>query len=93
MNTGKILTVSGPVVDCGFETGQLPAIREALHVTLHGEVRVMEVVQQLSATRVRCVLLGASEQLLRGMPVKATGTGIQVPDTAVGNSPQAPGFF
>lgn len=60
MNTGKILTVSGPVVDCGFETGQLPAIREALHVTLHGEVRVMEVVQQLSATRVRCVLLGAS---------------------------------
>ena len=33
MNTGKILTVSGPVVDCGFETGQLPAIREALHVT------------------------------------------------------------
>lgn len=25
MNTGKILTVSGPVVDCGFETGQLPA--------------------------------------------------------------------
>ena len=79
MNTGKILTVSGPVVDCGFETGQLPAIREALHVTLHGEVRVMEVVQQLSATRVRCVLLGASEQLSRGMPVKATGTGIQVP--------------
>ena len=79
MNTGKILTVSGPVVDCGFETGQLPAIREALHVTLHGEVRVMEVVQQLSATRVRCVLLGASEQLSRSMPVKATGTGIQVP--------------
>lgn len=79
MNTGKILAVSGPVVDCGFETGQLPAIREALHVTLHGEVRVMEVVQQLSATRVRCVLLGASEQLSRGMPVKATGTGIQVP--------------
>lgn len=36
-------------------------------VTLHGEVRVMEVVQQLSATRVRCVLLGASEQLSRGM--------------------------
>ena len=33
MNTGKILTVSGPVVDCGFETGQLPAIREALRVT------------------------------------------------------------
>ena len=79
MHTGNILTVSGPVVDCGFEKGKLPAIREALHVTVHGEVRVMEVVQQLSATRVRCVLLGASEQLSRGMPVEAAGAGIQVP--------------
>lgn len=79
MHTGNILTVSGPVVDCGFEKGKLPAIREALHVTVHGEVRVMEVVQQLSATRVRCVLLGASEQLSRGMPVEVAGAGIQVP--------------
>ena len=51
MNTGKILTVAGPVVDCGFEKGQLPAIREALRVTVHGEARVMEVVQQLSAVK------------------------------------------
>ena len=79
MNTGRILTVAGPVVDCGFEQGQLPAIREALRVTVHGEMRVMEVVQQLSATRVRCVLLGAGEQLSRGMPVEATGSGIRVP--------------
>ena len=79
MNTGKILTVAGPVVDCGFEKGQLPAIREALRVTVHGEARVMEVVQQLSATRVRCVLLGAGEQLSRGMPVEAAGCGIRVP--------------
>ena len=79
MNTGRILTVAGPVVDCGFEKGQLPAIREALRVTVHGEARVMEVVQQLSATRVRCVLLGAGEQLSRGMPVEAAGSGIRVP--------------
>ena len=79
MNTGRILTVAGPVVDCGFEQGQLPAIREALRVTVHGEMRVMEVAQQLSATRVRCVLLGAGEQLSRGMPVEATGSGIRVP--------------
>ena len=79
MNTGKILTVAGPVVDCGFEKGRLPAIREMLRVTVRGEVRVMEVVQQLSAERVRCVLLGAGEQLSRGMPVEAAGTGIRVP--------------
>ena len=79
MKKGTILTVAGPVVDCGFEKGQLPAIREALHVTVHGEVRVMEVVQQLSATRVRCVLLGASELLSRGMEVESSGAGIRVP--------------
>ena len=79
MKKGTILTVAGPVVDCGFEKGQLPAIREALHITVHGEVRVMEVVQQLSATRVRCVLLGASEQLSRGMEVESSGSGIRVP--------------
>ena len=79
MNTGKILTVAGPVVDCGFEKGRLPAIREMLRVTVRGEVRVMEVVQQLSAERVRCVLLGSGERLSRGMPVEAAGTGIRVP--------------
>ncbi len=79
MNTGKILTVAGPVVDCGFEKGRLPAIREMLRVTVRGEVRVMEVIQQLSAERVRCVLLGSGERLSRGMPVEAAGTGIRVP--------------
>ena len=39
----------------------------------------MEVVQQLSATRVRCVLLGASELLSRGMEVESSGAGIRVP--------------
>ncbi len=79
MNTGKILTVAGPVVDCGFEKGRLPAIREMLRVTVRGEVRVMEVIQQLSVERVRCVLLGSGERLSRGMPVEAAGTGIRVP--------------
>ena len=70
MNTGKILTVSGPVVDCGFETGQLPAIREALHVTrTRRSSRDGGRAAAFGATRVRCVLLGASEQLSRGMPV------------------------
>ena len=71
MNTGSILAISGP--------GCLPAIREALHVEVHGETRVMEVVQHLSDTKVRCVLLGTSENLSRGMQVDAAGSGIRVP--------------
>lgn len=79
MNTGKITQVSGPVIDCRFETGSLPKIREALTVCVRGETRVMEVAQHLGQNKVRCILLGAGENLSRGLEVTATGNGIQVP--------------
>lgn len=83
MNVGKITQVSGPVVDCRFENGKLPRIREALTVTVKGEQRVMEVSQHIGQDQVRCILLGAGENLARGMAVTATGVGITVP---VGNA-------
>ncbi len=83
MNVGKITQVSGPVVDCRFENGKLPRIREALNVTVKGEQRVMEVSQHIGQDQVRCILLGAGENLARGMAVTATGAGIKVP---VGNN-------
>ena len=83
MNVGKITQVSGPVVDCRFENGKLPRIREALTVTVKGEQRVMEVSQHIGQDQVRCILLGAGENLARGMAVTATGAGIKVP---VGNN-------
>ncbi len=83
MNVGKITQVSGPVVDCRFENGKLPRIREALTVTVKGEQRVMEVSQHIGQDQVRCILLGAGENLARGMAVTATGAGITVP---VGNN-------
>ncbi len=83
MNVGKITQVSGPVVDCRFENGKLPRIREALTVTVKGEQRVMEVSQHIGQDQVRCILLGAGENLARGMAVTATGAGITVP---VGNA-------
>ena len=83
MNVGKITQVSGPVVDCRFENGKLPRIREALTATVKGEQRVMEVSQHIGQDQVRCILLGAGENLARGMAVTATGAGITVP---VGNA-------
>jgi len=83
VNVGKITQVSGPVVDCRFENGKLPRIREALTVTVKGEQRVMEVSQHIGQDQVRCILLGAGENLARGMAVTATGAGITVP---VGNA-------
>ena len=79
MNTGKIIQVSGPVVDVAFETLPLPRIREALTVRVGGAGRVMEVSQHLDPHTVRCVMLAASEGLARGMAVEAPGHTIQVP--------------
>ena len=79
MNTGKIVQVSGPVVDVTFENLPLPRIREALTVTVEGSERVMEVSQHLDSHTVRCVMLAPSEGLARGMEVNAPGHTIQVP--------------
>lgn len=51
MRTGKIIQVSGSVVDVRFPHGELPRIREALSVELNGKRLVMEVEQHLSAER------------------------------------------
>ncbi len=79
LGTGKIVQVSGPVVDAEFETGRLPRIREALRVTVGSEKRVMEVAQHMDETTVRCIMLAPSEGLTRGMDVEALGQGISVP--------------
>lgn len=86
MNTGKIIQVSGPVVDVAFQKGQLPRIREALTVEVEGKTKTMEVSQHLGDSRARCVVLAASDGISRGMKVTATGSGIRVPvgDVTIG---------
>ncbi|MBO5609895.1 MAG: F0F1 ATP synthase subunit beta [Eubacterium sp.] len=79
MNKGKIVQVSGPVIDVLFEKGQLPKLREALRVEVEGEQRVMEVAQMLGNSMVRCIILASSEGIARNMEVTATGEGITVP--------------
>ena len=79
LSYGKIVQVSGPVVDCEFQEGQLPKIREALRVQVEDEVRTMEVAQHMDEHTVRCIMLAPSEGLSRGMTVEATGRGISVP--------------
>ena len=79
MRTGKIIQVSGSVVDVRFPHGELPRIREALSVELNGKRLVMEVEQYLSAETVRCIMLSGSEGLSRGMTVTGEGSGLRVP--------------
>ena len=79
MSKGKIIQVSGPVIDVEFKNERVPKLREALYVTVGGEKRVMEVAQLLGKSQVRCIILSQSEGLSRGMEVIATGDGIKVP--------------
>ena len=76
---GKIIQVSGPVVDVLFDGGALPRIREALTVEHDGKHCVMEVASHIGENRVRCIMLSASEGLCRDMAVTATGSEISVP--------------
>ena len=79
INTGKIVQITGPVVDVLFSKESLPKIREELYVYTEEERRSMEVVQHIGGHIVRCVMLAASEGLCRDMEVVATGSPIQVP--------------
>lgn len=77
--TGRIVQVSGSVIDVRFEEGQLPKINDALTVDLDGKKLVMEVAQHIGNGMVRCVMLSGSEGMSRGMAVEANGSPITVP--------------
>ena len=76
--TGRIVQVSGSVVDVRFDD-HLPKIREALTVDVDGEEKVMEVASHIGNSVVRCIMLAESEGLARDMVVEATGKNITVP--------------
>ncbi len=77
MSTGKIVQVIGAVVDVEFPRETLPKVYEALKIKDTG--LTLEVQQQLGDGVVRCIAMGASEGLKRGLDVSATGEFIQVP--------------
>ncbi len=79
MMKGKIVQVSGSVVDVLFETGRLPKIREALYTESSQGNVYMEAEQHIGDNIVRCIMMGQSEGLARDMEVTATGNSIQVP--------------
>ncbi|NTV77824.1 MAG: F0F1 ATP synthase subunit beta, partial [Clostridiales bacterium] len=79
MNIGKIVQVSGPVIDVKFESGELPSIKDALELENNDKRRVMEVAQHIGNNTVRCIMLSSSEGLAKDMEVRGTGTGIKVP--------------
>ena len=77
--TGKISQVVGVVVDVTFEQGHVPAIYNALEVSLGDNTLVLEVAQHLSESSVRAIALSSTDGLERGAKVVDTGAPISVP--------------
>ena len=79
-NIGKITQIISAVLDIKFSEGNLPEINDAIEITrTNGEKLTVEVAQHLGDDTVRCIALGPTDGLVRGMDAVATGGPISVP--------------
>ena len=80
LNVGKLTQIVSAVIDIKFPEGKLPEINEAINVPLKdGGKLVVEVAQHLGDDTVRCIAMGPTDGLVRGMEAHATGAPISVP--------------
>ena len=79
MATGKVTQVIGTVVDIEFPSEEMPTIYSAVETQIDGEKLVLEVEQHVGNNWVRCLALGPTEGLARGVEVSDTGQPISVP--------------
>ena len=81
--TGKVVQIIGPVVDIEFESGQLPAIYNAVRITGDAGGQqvnlIVEVEQHLGENRVRTVAMKPTDGLQRGMTATDEGGPISMP--------------
>ncbi len=79
-NIGKITQIIGAVLDIKFAEGQLPEINTAINIyRKDGGKLVVEVAQHLGDDTVRCIAMGPTDGLVRGMDAESTGAPITVP--------------
>ena len=78
-NTGKIVQVIGPVVDIRFEN-ELPALLSAIEIPLKDkDSLIVEAAQHVGDDLVRCIAMGSTDGLVRGLEAIDTGKAISVP--------------
>ncbi len=78
-NIGKITQVIGAVLDIRFSGESLPEINDAIEISHNGRTLVAEVAQHLGDDIVRCIAMGPTDGLVRGMEAVATGGPITMP--------------
>ncbi|GIQ70856.1 F0F1 ATP synthase subunit beta [Xylanibacillus composti] len=93
MSKGRVLSVTGPVIDIEFERGQLPEILNAIKIQHKPETPTepeinltLEVATHLGDNVARCIAMSSTDGVVRGMGAEDLGAPISVPvgDAALG---------
>ena len=70
---GKVVQITGPVLDIRFKDGELPALLNAVELDNHGKKLVVEVAQHIGDNVARCIAMAATDGLVRGVDAVDTG--------------------
>ena len=76
---GKVIQVTGPVLDIRFAEGELPELNNAIELSVGERKLVAEVAQQIGDDVVRCIAMSSTDGLARGAESVDTGAPISVP--------------
>ena len=76
---GKVIQITGPVLDIKYPDGQLPALLNAIEIDNQGKKLVVEVAQEIGDNVVRCIAMSSTDGLVRGAEAVDTGAPIAVP--------------
>ncbi len=76
---GKVVQILGPVLDISFRDGELPELLNAVTLEAGGRKLTCEVAQHIGDNVARCVAMGSTDGLSRGLEAVDTGSPITVP--------------
>ncbi|KAI4452988.1 atp synthase [Holotrichia oblita] len=77
-NIGVVVQIIGAVLDIRFPPDKLPKLLNAIEIN-NGQRLVVEVAQHIGDDVVRCIAMGSTDGLVRGMEATDTGDSITVP--------------
>jgi len=78
-NIGKVIQITGPVLDIQFQEDALPQLLNAIEIDNNGTKLTVEVAQHIGDSVVRCIAMSSTDGLVRGMDAVDTGSPITVP--------------
>ena len=76
---GKVIQITGPVLDIRFKEGELPDLNNAVEISVDGRRLIAETAQQIGDDVVRCVAMSSTDGLVRGTEAVDLGGPITVP--------------